>query len=115
MLLAGLLAMLAGGVLLSLALSRQVIAPLSGFIRSIERIRSGEQGLDQRLASDRQDEIGVMVGGFNRLLDAVADRIRARIKAPNSLVEIAAQRYRRAAMTTCTACFRSAEVRLRLL
>ncbi|MBK8768627.1 MAG: response regulator [Burkholderiaceae bacterium] len=74
MLLAGLLAMLAGGVLLSLALSRQVIAPLSGFIRSIERIRSGEQGLDQRLASDRQDEIGVMVGGFNRLLDAVADR-----------------------------------------
>ena len=90
MLLAGLLAMLAGGVLLSVALSRQVIAPLSGFIRSIERIRSGEQGLDQRLASDRQDEIGVMVGGFNRLLDAVADR-EAQLVAAKEQAEAASR------------------------
>ena len=90
MLLAGLLAMLVGGVLLSLALSRQVIAPLSGFIRSIERIRSGEQGLDQRLASDRQDEIGVMVGGFNRLLDTVADR-ESQLVAAKEQAEAASQ------------------------
>ena len=90
MLLAGLVAMLAGGVLLSLALSRQVIAPLSGFIRSIERIRSGEQGLNQRLASDRQDEIGVMVGGFNRLLDTVADR-ESQLVAAKEQAEAASQ------------------------
>ncbi|HPU53362.1 MAG TPA: histidine kinase dimerization/phospho-acceptor domain-containing protein, partial [Burkholderiaceae bacterium] len=90
MLLAGLVATLAGGVLLSLALSRQVIAPLSGFIRSIERIRSGEQGLDQRLATDRVDEIGVMVGGFNRLLDAVADR-ESQLVAAKEQAEAASQ------------------------
>jgi signal transduction histidine kinase len=67
-----------------------VIAPLSGFIRSIERIRSGEQGLDQRLASDRQDEIGVMVGGFNRLLDTVADR-ESQLVAAKEQAEAASQ------------------------
>lgn len=61
-------------LLLFFALSRQVIRPLSGLVAGIEDIRSGRQDYSLRMPVTRDDEIGVMVRGFNGLLDRIAQR-----------------------------------------
>ena len=60
--------------LLFIALSQQVIRPLSALVTAIEAIRSGRQDYSLRMPAARADELGVMVRGFNGLLDRIAER-----------------------------------------
>ncbi len=60
--------------LLFVALSQQVIRPLSALVTAIEAIRSGRQDYSVRMPAARADELGVMVRGFNGLLDRIAER-----------------------------------------
>jgi len=77
-------------LLLFFALSRQVIRPLSGLVAGIEDIRSGRQDYSLRLPVTRDDEIGVMVRGFNGLLDRIAQR-EAELVAARDAAEAASK------------------------
>ncbi len=76
----GLLALAAGLGLLFLALSGYVIRPLSAFVAFIEETRKGETRR-RHLESKGGDELGVMVDGFNRLLDRIDERETELVKA----------------------------------
>jgi methyl-accepting chemotaxis protein len=56
------------------ALSQQVTRPLSDLVRAMADIRAGKRSYAERLPTNRNDEIGVMVQGFNSLLDRIAER-----------------------------------------
>ncbi len=79
----GLLAITAGVGLLTLglamgmlflALSHYVIRPLSAVMAAIEALGHGNTRTEQRIPVTGNDELGVMVRGFNRLLDRIEER-----------------------------------------
>lgn len=70
----GLSAVVAGMLLLYVALSNYVIRPISRFVGALERIRDGEQDYSVRIAATGKDELGIMVSGFNALLDRIVER-----------------------------------------
>jgi methyl-accepting chemotaxis protein len=59
---------LAGTLLMGL-LAISVTRPIRRVSDMLENIANGEGDLTRRLTAPRQDEIGVLVGGFNRFLD----------------------------------------------
>ena len=63
------------------ALSQQVTRPLSDLVRAMADIRAGKRSYAERLPTNRNDEIGVMVRGFNSLLDRIAERNAALVAA----------------------------------
>lgn len=81
--LAGLAALVAGVLILILATTRFVTRPLSTFVATMDRIRRDGSGvnLGLRASHDSNDEVGVMVQGFNTLLDQIAQRDAALIEA----------------------------------
>ncbi|WP_224963430.1 PAS domain S-box protein [Geomonas subterranea] len=64
---AGLVAALAGSVLVCLLFMRRLTAPLSTFIRHVEGISDGEQELEP-VAIRTGDEIGTLARAFNRMI-----------------------------------------------
>ncbi len=71
---AGMIAMLGGLIVLYAVLSRQVFRPLADFVDDIEKIRLGRHDYSHRLETRGEDELGVMVRGFNGLLDRIVER-----------------------------------------
>jgi signal transduction histidine kinase/DNA-binding NarL/FixJ family response regulator/HPt (histidine-containing phosphotransfer) domain-containing protein len=84
----GLLAILGAGLLLYLVLARHVFQPITDFVADIERIRRGERRYDERLQTRGEDELAGMVGGFNGLLDQIAER-ESELRAAKEAAEAA--------------------------
>jgi len=57
------------GILLMGWLAVSVTRPIRRVSAMLENIANGEGDLTQRLSAERRDEMGVLVGGFNRFLD----------------------------------------------
>ncbi|MFP3516777.1 methyl-accepting chemotaxis protein [Pseudomonas sp. SIMBA_077] len=57
------------GLLLVWLMARSVTRPILSVARMLEDIASGEGDLTRRLAYDKKDELGQLVGWFNRFLD----------------------------------------------
>ncbi len=76
----GVLAMAIGMGILFLALSRHVIRPISAFIAFIDSTRHGGERRS-RLAAVGDDELSVMVSGFNRLLDRIDEHEEELLRA----------------------------------
>jgi signal transduction histidine kinase/CheY-like chemotaxis protein/HPt (histidine-containing phosphotransfer) domain-containing protein len=70
----GILAMLGGLIVLYTVLSRQVFRPIAAFVDDVEQIRLGRRDYAHRLETHGQNELEVMVRGFNGLLDRIAER-----------------------------------------
>ena len=63
-----------GLILLFFTLSHYVIRPLSALLGDIEKLGHGDRTADQRIPVSSKDELGVVVRGFNRLLDRIEER-----------------------------------------
>lgn len=72
------------------ALSQQVMRPLSDLVRAMADISAGKRSYAERLPTNRKDEIGVMVEGFNTLLDRIAER-KAELVAARDAAEAASK------------------------
>ncbi|HVY47864.1 MAG TPA: ATP-binding protein, partial [Minicystis sp.] len=68
---------LALSVLVALRLARVVIGPLSALTRSVEAIRQGDFG--RRVAPARDDELGRLAEGFNRMAEDIEEFRRSNI------------------------------------
>ena len=71
---AGLLTVLTGG--LTWWMLRRQFAPMVAAVRTLEEVSAGGQPL-QPLAVPYRDEVGALIGGFNRLLATLAEREQA--------------------------------------
>lgn len=78
---AGLMALVAGAALLIFATTRYITRPISSFVATMARIRKGGVDLSLRAKRRSDDEFGVMVDGFNTLLDQLAQRDAALVHA----------------------------------
>lgn len=77
----GVSALMVGLVVLFAALSYTVVRPISSFVQHIGRIRAGERYDIARAISARDDELGIMVNGFDALLDRISERERDLVAA----------------------------------
>lgn len=63
-----------GGGVLALELYRRVLGPLDHLVRTVEQVRCGDLSARAPVRSD--DELGVVAGEFNRMIEALAARER---------------------------------------
>ncbi|HTG01287.1 MAG TPA: ATP-binding protein [Nitrospirota bacterium] len=70
----GLCVLIVGMALLFAVLSWYVIRPITGLLDAIEPIRKGVQDYSARVPAGRGDELGVLGGAFNEMLEKIRER-----------------------------------------
>lgn len=73
-----------GLLLLYVFLRRQVVKPLASLARTMAHLRENPGDYSVRAQCDQNDEIGLLVSGFNQLLDRIEARERELIEARNT-------------------------------
>ncbi len=80
----GLLALAAGLLILTMAISRFVTQPLGQLVAEVESLRRDEGGSPRRIQVKGEAEVAILVAGFNRLLDRIDRREVELIQARES-------------------------------
>ena len=73
---AGMAVFVVGMLLLLVALSAFVTRPLSALARTVDRIRAGNDDFSVRVRGQGSGEVGVLIDGFNRMLEHIEQRDR---------------------------------------
>ncbi|WP_224998518.1 GAF domain-containing protein [Cesiribacter sp. SM1] len=84
--------LIASGILISLAVARNMAKPLMMLSNVMQQVRNGkEEAIDQLSGIRRQDEIGMLINSFNSMLDDVNTKV-AEIQEKNKALEASSAR-----------------------